>query len=199
MTGLPSTRARIAAVFGERLVEIDEWRDARSAIVPMLRGATYGLEAALANPDARVLGRPFLPFLEVFAVVDHPTTMAYVTQPSMDRWSVTAAEVRAAADATLATSMQGEMSKYDDTHGPLWIGGASANVAPHTASALDGTTCSLEGRIPAEVWARYENLLDAYQESQHAKQEADQHDSDVHQAEMDRTTIDKAPPRSGDQ
>ena len=79
---------------------LGDWPSVRDRLRPVLRAATYGLEATLDGIPP--LARPALPFLQERVVVDMPTLMRHVTASEPDSWGVTPEEVFATARANLA-------------------------------------------------------------------------------------------------
>jgi hypothetical protein len=96
------------------------WEQARAALVPVLRGATYGIDAWARDEQAWMVRRPFLPFLDVMPVIDTDTSMTYVSRATLETWGVREDDVFAALEERMSMLRDPEITLYDDTHGPLW-------------------------------------------------------------------------------
>lgn len=81
------------------------WDEVRSRLRPVLRALTFGAATPGAGDGARaMLTRPALPFVVEAVVIDHPTSMAYVTRGQVADWGVPPAQVFAAARANMTAA-----------------------------------------------------------------------------------------------
>ena len=115
-------RAKLARHFSGLVVDVSEqsWDDARGMLVLALRGATYGIEALAQAPDAAIVRRPFVPFVDAVVAVDQPVTMDFVSKASLRRWGIDAEALFAAAEARLPLLANPKVELYDGTDGPLF-------------------------------------------------------------------------------
>lgn len=123
-------RSRLNFALAAIGMEEDEltWEAARDALLPVIRGATYGIPSPEEIPvamrgavaESQFIRRPFLPYLDVLAVVDQPTAMTFVTRSMLKRWNVGLDEVFAAALGRVSV-LSPNVELYDKTHGNLWI------------------------------------------------------------------------------
>jgi hypothetical protein len=72
------------------------WQASRASVAPVVRGATFGIEAWAADPAVQMLRRPFVPFVDAMVVIDLPTSMSYVNAKSVADWGIGEDEVFAA-------------------------------------------------------------------------------------------------------
>src|SRR5262245_59010229 len=76
------------------------WPNSQPLLRPVLRSASFG--RAVLSADMDLVGRPALPYLHEFVVIDQPSAMAYVTQEHQQQWGVSTEEIFAEARANLA-------------------------------------------------------------------------------------------------
>jgi hypothetical protein len=140
--------ARLAFMFGSLAEPRREltWDEARGALVPILRGATYGIELWASQPDAAPLRRPFLPFLDVVVALDEPRTMSLVGRSKVAGWGITEEEVLAAVQRNLRLFAETPIQLHDDVHGPLWIV-ASDDTYEASRLLVPGWLASFRGRV----------------------------------------------------
>lgn len=152
-------RARIVAA----LTGIDEqralsWEEARKSLLPVIRGSTFGTIAPSALPstmreapadDSSPLRRPFVPFVDLLAVVDQPANMLYVTAASAKEWGVTVDEIFDAALATFAERASPDARLYDDENGPLFV--VATNDSYESSRVLiPGWLASFRGKVEGD-------------------------------------------------
>jgi hypothetical protein len=77
----------------------DGWAEVGPRLRPVLRPVTFAQGRPADTPGP--LSRPALPHLKEFVVIDRPTSMAYVTNANLTKWSVTAEQVFDRARANL--------------------------------------------------------------------------------------------------
>ena len=99
----------------------ETWDSACETFVPVLRGATYGLEMWLQKPRAEFVRRPFLPFVDRIVAMDRLRSMVFVSRGTVERWEVDEGQVFDAADARVPLLADPSVDIYDVTHGPLWV------------------------------------------------------------------------------
>jgi hypothetical protein len=122
----------------------DGWDDVRGSLRPVLRPATFGLTrpAGATTP----MSRPALPFLREFVVVDRPTSMAYVTRSSLDKWGVTEEQVFTRARSNLAGIAA--LPETEPPDGPVLLRFVESGDAYFVARLLVyGWLASLAGRV----------------------------------------------------
>ena len=141
-------RAKIAfffsAVGGDE--QNETWETARETFVPVLRGATYGMELWMAQPTAAVLRRPFLPHVDILVAMDRTTSMSFVSNGTVERWKVEEREVFEAAAVRVPLLAGAGVELYDETHGPLWI--VTSNDTYESSRLLvPGWLASFRGRV----------------------------------------------------
>jgi hypothetical protein len=141
-------RERIVQFFGSVCEPrgAESWDEARGALVPVLRGATYGMELWVRDSSVRVLRRPFVPYVDCLAVVDRPTSMSYVSAKDLAGWGVTESDVFEAMNEKFPILGSANVEKYDDANGPLWI--VTSNDAYEPSRLLvPGWLASFRGRV----------------------------------------------------
>lgn len=140
-------RERIAAFCAPALsVNEDEpWEVERGTFVPVLRGATYGIEASVELGTVLVR-RPFLPYLDVVVAMDREGSMSFVSRAACERWDVDERDVFEAADARTSVLAEPSVELYDETHGPLWS--VTSNDSYESSRLLvPGWLASFRGKV----------------------------------------------------
>ena len=125
----------------------ETWETARATLLPVLRGATYGVEMWAKQRSAAFARRPFLPYIDHAVVIDEPTSMHYVSRHAIERWGVTEEAVFAAAEERLSLLAAPSVEPHDDdAHGPLWI--VTSNDTYESSRLLvRGWLASFRGRV----------------------------------------------------
>jgi uncharacterized protein YtpQ (UPF0354 family) len=124
----------------------ESWEDARETLIPVLRGATYGMESWMDRPEAAFVRQPFLPFVDVIVAMDRPTTMRFVSKGTVEGWKIDEREVFEAAAARTPVLANPSVELYDETHGPLWI--VTSNDTYESSRLLvPGWLASFRGRV----------------------------------------------------
>jgi uncharacterized protein YtpQ (UPF0354 family) len=127
----------------------ESWDAARETFVPVLRGATYGMELWTKQPTAAFVRRPFLPYLDIIVAMDRPTSMNFVSRSTVERWKVAESEVFEAAEARVPLLANVTVERYDETHGPLWV--VTSNDSYESSRLLvPGWLASFRSKIAGE-------------------------------------------------
>ena len=141
-------RAKIAFFFafvGDQ-EQNETWDEARETLVPVLRGATYGLEIWAQEPKAGFVRRPFLPFVDIVVAMDRPTSMSFVGRGTVERWKLEEREVFEAAAGRVHLLGDKSVDLYDDTHGSLWV--VTSNDSYESSRLLvPGWLAAFRGRV----------------------------------------------------
>jgi hypothetical protein len=127
------------------------WADARERLVPVLRGATFGMHGATdALGDGNALVRISLaPFLDVLVVVDHGTKMRYVTAAQLARWGVDSETLVEEAVANFGQRWTCEIELVDEHNGPLYAVVADDDYVS-SRLAIAGWLASFRGHVEGE-------------------------------------------------
>ena len=149
-------RLRVAfSSVGKRDVSA-KWDEAKEQLMPVLRGATFGVINAGAHfPGAPVakpsspLKRSFAPFIDVMVVIDSPTDMRYVSQSTVDDWKVSNDDVYEAAFANFRDRAELDAERYDDRHGPLFHV-ASGDSYEASRLLVPGWLASFRGKVEGD-------------------------------------------------
>ncbi len=145
----PEQRQEKIAFFFSSVVGPDQnesWDVAREILVPVLRGATYGIELWVKRPEAAFVRRPFLPYVDLAVAVDRPTSMSFVSRVTVEGWKVEEREVFEAAAARAAVLASASVELYDETYGPLWI--VTSNDSYESSRlAVPGWLASFRGKV----------------------------------------------------
>ncbi|WP_280262138.1 hypothetical protein [Nocardia wallacei] len=96
---LDSAIAWFVAAAQESSGDLPSWSEARSHLRPVLRPATFGLDAP---PDMRPVARAVFPFVSELIAFDQPRSRSIVLEETVREWGVTTDEVFAAAHENLA-------------------------------------------------------------------------------------------------
>jgi uncharacterized protein YtpQ (UPF0354 family) len=126
--------------------ELDQltWEEARSSLMPAVRGCSYGADAGADGPV--MVRRPFLPFLDAAIVFDEPEAMRYLVRTQLDAWQTSEDEAFAAAMGNAARAAAGSMEPYSTTHGPVWhVPGEDAYAASRLL--VPGWLASMSERV----------------------------------------------------
>jgi hypothetical protein len=145
----PEERPHRFALFFSAVLDAGEeqtWEDARQLLVPALKGATFGIEAWVADPKPGFVRRPFLPLIDEVAVVDRPTSMAFVSAAVLDKWELDPQALFAAVDQRLHLLGDPALELYDRQVGPLWTVATNDCYEP-SRLLVPGWLASLRGKV----------------------------------------------------
>jgi hypothetical protein len=145
----PEQRREKIAFFFATIVEekqTESWEAARATFVPVLRGATYGMELWTKNPGVAFVRKPFLPFVDVVVAIDRPTSMSFVSKALVSQWKVEDRDVFDAAEARMPVLANPRVDLYDKTHGPLWIV-ATEDTYESSRLLVPGWLASFRGKV----------------------------------------------------
>jgi hypothetical protein len=138
----------------------DTWEAARETFVPVLRGATFGIDGWMRDPRSAIVRRSFLPFIDEIVAMDRPTSMSFVGRGTVDRWEVGDDSVFEAAAARAPLLANPSLALYDETHGPLWI--VTSNDSYESSRlVVPGWLASFRGRVEGEASRRHPLLAGA--------------------------------------
>ena len=140
--------ARIAFMLSslDEPIEKPAWDEARETFVPVLRGATYGIEIWAEQPNAMFVRRPFLPYVDELVGMDRRTSVEFVGRAALDWWNVTAEDLFAASTARAHLLADPAVELYDKTHGPLW-NVATNDTYESSRLLVPGWLASFEGKV----------------------------------------------------
>ncbi len=85
-----------------------DWASAAPLVRPMLSGSAFGraVPGVAVRPEADLVRRPALPYLDELVVVDLPTTIGYATSDLAASWQVPVDMIFATARANLAADVR---------------------------------------------------------------------------------------------
>lgn len=131
------------ALFLDGLLQTHEkgWEAERGLLVPVLRGLTFGIQL-----PAKLLRRPFLPYVQALFAVDRPTTTSLVGEQRATEWGVSIDDVLAAADEGLFALDPPNVVRVDDAPGYVFSIEGPEGHAP-SRLLLPGYLKSFERRI----------------------------------------------------
>jgi hypothetical protein len=139
----------VAIVVGSRSAA-DTWNEAGPKLRPVVRGVSFGLGvpgATTVDSPIRLVSRPALPYLVELAVVDEPTSMAYVTHGRLGEWGVTEDQVFATARQNLVEG-SGHVEGPPSDGGPVLLRFIDTGDAYTTSMLLiDGFLSGLANRV----------------------------------------------------
>lgn len=145
----PEQRREQIASFFSVLVPDDEdegWDLARDTFVPVLRGATYGIENTIELPAMTFVRRGFVPYLDVVVAMNRERSTSFVARGTLERWEVEERQVFEAAEARMSVLADPSVELHDETHGPLWV--VTSNDAYESSRLLvPGWLASFRGKI----------------------------------------------------
>ncbi|OLB73429.1 MAG: hypothetical protein AUI14_26200 [Actinobacteria bacterium 13_2_20CM_2_71_6] len=126
----------------------ESWEQARPHLRPVLRAATFAQSAA--SGGRQPLRRPAWPYLQELAVLDYPTSMAYVTVDQTRTWGVPETVVFDAARANLAALAGDSATAAGGDDGPA--GGDDGPAGPAVLRFVDTGDAYFASRLLLDGW-----------------------------------------------
>jgi len=99
----------------------DDFSEVRARLVPTLRATTFGMHVQLANRGGTdtLLGRPFVPFVDLRVAIDDEQSLRYATAANLAKWGIDH-DAAIAHALENASELLSRPSPYDDSDGPMF-------------------------------------------------------------------------------